>query len=384
MKILVDGLIFQFTQTGIARIWSNILPRLSKVPDVEIFMLNRGGSPSVPGVRNIDFPSYTETSTAADSFLIDQIGAHFAVDGFVSTYYTSPISIPSVLMVYDMIPEILNFDLSKRIWQEKEIAISFARRFVCISASAKTDLLKFYPEVSEHLVTITKCGIDQSVFHKRFSDEIAEFRKSHDLEKPYYMLAEPLGHQNGYKDSGVLLRAAAEIKDLEFDIVCVGGDPEFASVQFAALPSRIGIRTLELSDDELAQAYSGALALVFPSLYEGFGVQVIEAIACECPVISNKLGWLGEIAADAVELVSSDDVPEMVAALQRVRRPDRRAEMIGRGLADCMALSWDSMAETFLRLLKEAVAERYEPPTQRFFAEWKRLREIQAAVDTSV
>jgi glycosyltransferase involved in cell wall biosynthesis len=139
-----------------------------------------------------------------------------------------------------------------------------------------------------------------------------------------------------------------------------------------------------VSDEELSQAYSGAIALVVPCPYEGFGMPVIEAMACECPVISTKLGWLAEIARDAAELISGNEETEMVAALQYVRLPERRAEMINQGRAYSMTLSWDVMAEMIHRLLKEAAAERYETPTQKFFAEWKRLREIQAAVDTSL
>jgi glycosyltransferase involved in cell wall biosynthesis len=198
------------------------------------------------------------------------------------------------------------------------------------------------------------------------------------------MLVGSREQHKGYKNADLLFRAAKESTDSEFDILCVGGEPEIAPAQLAGLPPSIGIRKLDLSDEELAQAYSGALALVFPSLYEGFGMPVIEAMACECPVISTKFGSLGEVAADAAELISGHDVNEMVAALRNVRLPERRAAIIERGRARCVAFSWDDMAEKFYGLLKEAAAERYEPTTQKFFTEWKRLREIQAAVDTSV
>jgi glycosyltransferase involved in cell wall biosynthesis len=384
VRILVDGVIFQQDQLGIARIWLNILPRISKLPNVEIFMLNRGGGASLPGVRNIDFPSYTGTSTAADSFLIDQIGAHYAVDVFTSTYYTTPISIPSVLMVYDMVPEMLGFDLTARMWQEKEVAISFARRFACVSVGTKTDLLKLYPEISDDLVTVIPCGVDRTVFHKRSAAETTAFLSRHSFEKPYFMLVGNRDQNEGYKNAALFFRAAKELAELDFDILCVGGEPEIASAHLEVLPPGTRIRRLELSDDELAQAYSGALSLVLPSLDEGFGMPVIEAMACECPVISTRFGSSGEITAEAAELISGHDVIEMVAALLRVRWPDRRAEMIERGRAHCMAFSWDDMAESFHRLLKQVAEERYAPPTQKFFAEWKRLREIQAAVDTSV
>src|SRR5690242_7858171 len=101
MKVLVDGVFFQLANSGIARIWATILPKLAQTPGIEIVMLDRGGSPEIPKITKLDFPSYRGANSAADSFLIEKVAQHFEADVFVSTYYTSPISTPSVLMVYD-------------------------------------------------------------------------------------------------------------------------------------------------------------------------------------------------------------------------------------------------------------------------------------------
>src|SRR5436309_3325739 len=70
-----------------------------------------------------------------------------ATDIFVSTYYTTPLRTPSLSVVYDMIPERLDCDLNKRAWREKELAIAYGRRHLCMSERARLDLLEFYPEL---------------------------------------------------------------------------------------------------------------------------------------------------------------------------------------------------------------------------------------------
>jgi hypothetical protein len=107
MKLVIDGVFFQTARRGIARIWSAVLPRLAAYSDLTIVMLDRGGCPSIDGIERVEFPSYTATDAAADSFLIDRFCEELNADLFMSTSYTKPVTIPSVLVVYDMIPEIL-------------------------------------------------------------------------------------------------------------------------------------------------------------------------------------------------------------------------------------------------------------------------------------
>ena len=81
MKLVVDGVFFQLTNTGIARVWSSILPRLACYPDMEIVLLDRGNCPSIDRVQRINFPSYTMNAyTAADSLLIDDYCQELGAD----------------------------------------------------------------------------------------------------------------------------------------------------------------------------------------------------------------------------------------------------------------------------------------------------------------
>jgi glycosyltransferase involved in cell wall biosynthesis len=381
MRLIVDGVFFQFRRrTGIARVWQSILQRMAHDRHLEIALLDRGGCPPLDGIEVVPFPSYTSSNTAADSFLIDELCHELRADVFTSTYYTTPVSVPAVLVVYDMIPEIVGFDLSARAWQEKQIAISFASYYACISENTQSDLLKVYTAIDRARTVVAPCGVDVDVFRPRDAEAVATFRDRLKIMKPYYMV---LGLREGYKNVSLLFRAARQMKDTALEILCVGGEPEIPADLMARLPANVAARRLDLSDDDLACAYAGAEALIYPSLYEGFGLPVIEAMACGCPVITTQHGSLKEIAGDAAHFISGRDEEELRRAMTAVRDSKCRRRLIESGIRRAAGYDWNVTARGIYELLRKASDERGSPAMQRFLSEWKRLRMIQAEVDTS-
>lgn len=384
MKILVDGVFYQLARTGIARVWSAILPRLASCSDLEIALLDRGACPPFDGIERVEFPSYTWTNTPADSFLIDRFCQDLRADIFISTYYTTPVTIPSILMVYDMIPEVLELDLGQRAWQEKQIAVSFASYYGCISENTRQDLLRFYPAIDPDRVAVTHCGVEQKIFWPRESAQVEGFKARYALTKPYYLLVGSREQVSGYKNATLLFEAAYSTRLSEFEILCAGGESEIAADVLARRPPNVSARRMELTDDELACAYSGAEALVFPSLYEGFGMPVIEAMACGCPVITTKFGSLAEVAGDAALFISGRDPQELQQAMSTVRDPAHRQRLVEAGLKRAVLYSWDDMTTKVHGLLKRAYSERESVGLKSFLADWERLRSLQAEVDVGL
>lgn len=383
MKLLIDGVFFQLAQSGIARIWASILPRLARTPGLEICMLNRGNAPKIAGIELVEFPSYKlHANTAADSFLIDMFCSEYGADVFMSTYYTTPVSVPSVLIVYDMIPEILGFDLRDRPWLEKQTAVSFASAYACISEQTQSDLERFYPGTRAHSV-VAHCGVETVTFHPKSSDQIQSFRSKFGLTKPYYLFVGSREQHLGYKNAMIAFRAAQGIRNRDFEFLCVGGEPNINDEAMAWLPANVTARQITLGDQDLACAYSGAEALIFPSLYEGFGLPVIEAMACGCPVITTSRGSLKEIAGDAAWLVSGDDVSELKAAMLGIIEPEQRARLSQLGLQHAARFQWHSMTEKLNQLMVMTAERNRRGELKRFFQEWRRVRYIQYAVDTA-
>jgi glycosyltransferase involved in cell wall biosynthesis len=381
MKLVMDGVFFQLTNTGIARVWSSILPRLAKYPDVEIMLLDRGNCPSIDHVERINFPSYTMNAyTAADSLVIEKYCGELGADVFSSTYYTTPASTPSVLIVYDMIPEVMGFNLAGRVWQEKQLAISFASYYACISENTRADLSRYYPATTNRSI-VTHCGVEHRIFRPQDRSRVDDFKKRFGISKPYFLLVGSRKQGHGYKNAVHAFKAARNIRDFEFEFLCVGGEESIDPDVLSSLPSNASARRVDLKDAELACAYSGAEALVFPSLYEGFGMPIIEAMACSCPVITTRNGSLPEVAGDAAIFVSGRDVSEMCKAMMAVRERAHRAQLIEAGLRRAALYDWDAMTRGFLGLLRKAHKERETPRMRNFFDQWKRLRYIQAEVD---
>jgi glycosyltransferase involved in cell wall biosynthesis len=385
MKILIDGVFFQLRRSGIGRVWASIIPILAENHDLTIYILDRGGTPDFKGVSKIPFPSYHSRYTAADSELLQHFCDHVGSDLFLSTYYTTPLSTPAIQMIYDMIPEKLNFNLRYRDWQEKALAISFARRHICISNNTRNDLLVYYPELCNAGVEVAHCGVDRTIFSPAEKSKIEVFITKNGLVRRYFIMTGDRSQHLGYKNAKIFFEAVSALSDAEFDILCVGGEREIEQSILQSLPKGVRAMRVSLTDIDLAKAYSGAVALVYPSLYEGFGMPVIEAMACGCPVITTTRGSLREVAAGAAYTIEGESVNEMITAVQTLLNDQ---SVVGRlrhgGLERAKAFSWKNMAEIVTKGAIELAHKHKAGEFDRFFGQWSKLRRIQSELDVSM
>lgn len=380
-RLVVDGVFFQLANSGIARVWQTVLSIWAAQERYEIFLLDRGNAPDIEKVTRVPFPQYNAREAAADSALLQQMCDHLGADAFISTYYTSPLSTPMALMVYDMIPELFDFDMRIKDWMEKEIAIAFAQRYLCISESTRKDLLHFFPEIRPDSVVVAHCGIDTEAFAERPAPEVAAFRDSFGLNRPYFLFVGSRVQHKAYKNSDLFFKALHEMDQVDFDVFCVGGEPEIEQQVLDSLPDGVNCQRVVLTDYELSLAYAGAAALVYPSLYEGFGMPVIEAMASGCPVITTHRGSLAEAAGDAALLVEGTSVEEMTEAMTHILQPETGDELRRKGLAHAARFRWEPMADMMAEQIDVAVAAGKSEPSQTFFEEWTRLRGLMADVD---
>jgi len=243
-----------------------------------------------------------------------------------------------------MIPEVFNWNLEHPMWQEKHHAIHQASTYIAVSENSAQDLVKFFPRISRSSVTIAHNGVDHQIFSPAAQEKIDHFRSKYGIYQPYFLL---VGAGDGYKNSILFFRAFAQLPSRHgFDIVITSNSASALSPEFRTYTSGSTVHMLQLSDEELAVAYSGAVAHVYPSQYEGFGMPIVEAMACRCPVITCHNASIPEVAGNAVVYVDDQDVRNMANALCDVQKPNFRGLLVTSGLSQAEKFSWRKMAET--------------------------------------
>ncbi|MEP6487436.1 glycosyltransferase [Microcoleus vaginatus GB2-A3] len=357
LTILVDGVFFQMYRTGIARVWRSLLEEWAENGFAKhIIVLDRvGTSPKIAGIRYCTVPAYDYSKTDADREMLQQVCDEIGADLFISTYYTTPLSTPSVFMAYDMIPEVVRANLNQEpMWKEKHYAIHHASAYITISENTASDLTKFFPESASKSVTVAQCGV-QSLFSPASQEDINGFKNKYGISKPYFI---SVGGGADYKNSILFFKAFAQLASKQgFEIVCTGSgvllEGELRNYTLGTV-----VHKLQLDDQELRLAYAGAVALVYPSKYEGFGLPILEAIACGCPVITCPNSSLPEVAGEAALYVKDDDVDGLANALCEVQKPKVRNSLIAAGLEQAKKFSWSKMAKTISSALIDATLVR--------------------------
>lgn len=157
-------------------------------------------------------------------------------------------------------------------------------------------------------------------------------------------------------------------------MVCVGGDLELEP-ELSKLATNITTYVLKLDDQDLKTAYSGAIALVYPSLYEGFGLPIIEAMACGCPVITCFNSAIPEVGGDAVLYIDGTSIDEMIQAIKKIQIPEIRQQLIDKGLERYQQFSWRQNSEKISQIILKTITEVQENPSGKVWVELRKLQE---------
>jgi glycosyltransferase involved in cell wall biosynthesis len=373
--VVIDGVIFQINQGGIARVWHSILREWSTSEfGQHIIILDR--NKTAPRFKNLKYYSlepYDYNLTGQDARKIQTICDRFQANLFISTYYTTPLRTPSTVMVHDMIPEFLEADLNQPEWQEKHYSILYASHYITISANTARDLVKFYPQITSDKIDIVYNGVGQE-FSLSSTEEINNFKQEYQISKPYFLIVGSRISLKGYKNVKLFFEAWNNFpENSNFAVVCVGGDLELEP-ELSQLAINITTHVLKLDDQDLKAAYSGAIALVYPSLYEGFGLPIVEAMACGCPVITCFNSALTEIGGDAVLYIDSISIDAMIQAIKKIQIPEVRQQLIDKGLERYKQFSWLKNSEKISQILLKTIAQVQENSSSQI---WRELRKLQ-------
>jgi glycosyltransferase involved in cell wall biosynthesis len=343
---------FQLNNTGIARVWTEILSRWQETPFGErLVVLDRHGTlPKLSKLRTLRCSPLSYDNWHADRAVVQKLCDAVGARLFVSTYYTRAEQTPSVLLIHDMIPERF-FDTRHPRWQQKHDAIRHASAFAAVSKNTLADLRRFFPETANKPAIISSPGVS-STFVPPSAEERRLFHARITLP---YLGGRPfifyVGEILGYKNAALLLRAlrrmpVADRRSLGLLFTHKGGTID----DFYALEG-LKVHAARLTDAGLRAAYGSALALIYPSRYEGFGLPPLEAMACGCPVICSDTSSLPEVVGDAALLIDPEDDEDLYANLLRIQDAGVRDRLRAQGISRAANFSFDKMAGELQRFL---------------------------------
>jgi glycosyltransferase involved in cell wall biosynthesis len=271
---------------------------------------------------------------------------------------------PLVATIHDLAP----FHVSKKYdWKRmlygRVIARRLARRqdqIIAISDNTARDIVQFF-NLPRERITVVHNGLE----HDRFfpgSRELAKaaFAQESRLQRPFFLYLARLEHPG--KNHLRLISAFEMFKAAtpsDWQLVFGGSDWHGAEVIHHAIkqsPYAADIRSLGfVASEMLPQLYRAADVFVYPSLYEGFGMPPVEAMACACPVISSANGSLAEVIGDAAAIVDPEDVYSVTRQLYILATDENaRNRLRAAGLAQAQKFDWNKTAKATLKVYEKA------------------------------
>jgi glycosyltransferase involved in cell wall biosynthesis len=284
------------------------------------------------------------------------------LDVFFSPTHYIPIgsSVPSVISILDVsylhFPHLFGVkDLYQlKIWGK--YSIKKASKITTISKSSKNDIIKAYG-INESKIAVVYPGVKQ-ILNMKLMDK-KELARKFNIEGDYILF---VGTLQPRKNVARLIEAFSKLKN-NLTLVIIG-KKGWQYEDILSAPSQFGVsdkvKFLEnVSDEELPSFYKNAECFVLPSLYEGFGLPIVEAMQYGCPVVTSNISSLPEAGGDAALYVDPKDVGDIARKITQVLEDkELREEMIKKGYNQIKKFSWEKSARQTLNVLEELANEK--------------------------
>lgn len=227
-------------------------------------------------------------------------------------------------------------------------ALTSSAKILVPSNFVKEQLITSW-NVESQKITVTYEAVDEKILN--LSRKILK----KDTKKPYIFY---VGNAHPHKNVEGLIKVFKDLKGKysNLQLVLSGSDHYFWQTIKKEYQDKDIIYTGQISDEQLTASYKNAICFVMPSFEEGFGIPILEAMACSCPVVSSNAGSLPEIGGDACLYFNPGETKDMYEKIEMVLQSDKlKKDLISKGAARVKGFSWKRLSEQTLEVYKECV-----------------------------
>lgn len=286
-------------------------------------------------------------------------------DVFFSPAHYAPRFSPikTVVAIHDLAYLIHPKEFKKKDQQQltawTKYSVKQAQKIIAVSQNTKDDVVKFY-QLPEKKITVIYNGFDQHRFHTNLAKNTSQkVKEKYQIEGDFLVY---LGTLQPRKNLESLIKALPEIinKHPQIKLVVIGKKGWLYSTIFSLVESlnltKAVVFTDFVPDDEVPFLIASAKVFVLPSLYEGFGITVLEAMACGVPVVVSKVSSLPEVVDEAgLYIDNPKNYAQIAQQINRILADEKLAEELAKkGLAQAKKFSWEKCAKETLEAIKTA------------------------------
>lgn len=380
LRIGVNALFLRKIDTGIGRVTKNLLEEIAKIDksNTYILYLDQRANIKLPAnfrTKIISSHFYKREDLVKQTFweriTISREAEKDKLDVFFSPYnaVTRFKNIPHVTLLHDVIWKVLAstylYNFRRRIYAQQTFeSVRLCRKILTVSEFSKQEIIK-HLGIDSRQIKVIGGGVSPSFKPIEKNDRrMQKTLNKFNIQGPYIFY---VGGFEIRKNVPMLIRSFAKLaklykNNLKDKILVIGGEPpEVRSPlldDVRSIVSGLGINSLirftgRLTDEELIHLYSGSDFFVFPSLYEGFGLTVLEAMACGVPIIASQIGPIKEVAGQAVSYFHPEREDELIQAMNRFLMDEvLKEELRVKALNRSKEFTWQKPAKILLEELR--------------------------------
>jgi mannosyltransferase len=347
MKIVLDNIIFSnVTNGGVSNYWFEMIKFLKKNDKDDLFFIDQTKGYENFHRKQLNF-SVNEIKTVKTNLFsrVSKIKLETNAPFLYHSSYYRPIKsnqpYREVTTIHDFIHN-FHAPFLKKIAHNriKFDSIKRSNGIICVSKNTYSDMMKFCPAKKNQKVEVIYVGVSDDYFPiENLSKEENSFLKKHEIEQKSFLLF--IGNRTNYKNFDFVIKLLENDKNLK--LVTVGGGV-FTKEELLKIKNNLSqiIQLFNLDNKNLNILYNSAIALIYPSKYEGFGIPIIEAMKANCVVIGYRQPIIEEIAGNAAILLDNLSISEFENSINKLNQSSTyKKELLELGLENAKKYSWE-------------------------------------------